>query len=477
MVSVAIVGSGFAGLGAAIKLKALGVTDLVLFEKSDDVGGVWRANTYPGAACDVPSHLYSFSFAPQGQWSRRFAPQAEIHAYLRKVAADFGVVPHIRFGTEVVSADWQGSRWHLALSTGETHVADLLITACGQLSRPSRPHLPGLEGFTGAVFHSAEWNHGHDLRGQRVAVIGTGASAIQFVPAIADDVASLTVFQRTPPHVIRKPDRAYGPRTRTALDRVPVLLKADRLRTYVQNETRTLGFNVDPRFMKPFEISFARRLARSVRDPALRDKLTPHDPIGCKRILLSNDWYPALVKPHVRVVDSAVVSVEPHAVVSADGERHEIDTIILGTGFAATEMLAPMLVRTSDGRTLTDAWADGAQAYLGSFVSGFPNLFLLYGPNTNLGHNSIILMLESQLRLLVDGVRRLAGGELEQLDVRPEVMRAYNDDLQRKLQGTVFAQGCRSWYLTATGRNTQNWPASTLRFRWRLRRLDPADFL
>lgn len=476
MVNVAIVGTGFGGIGAALKLKELGVTDLVLFEKSDDVGGVWRENTYPGAACDVPSHLYSFSFAPQGAWSRRFAPQAEIHAYLRRVAVDFGVVPHVRFGTEVLSADHVDGRWHLALSTGETHVADLLITACGQLSRPSRPTLPGLEDFSGTVFHSAEWDHAHDLRGERVAVIGTGASAIQFVPAIADEVASLTVFQRTAPHVIRKPDRAYGPRTRAALDRFPVLLKADRLRTFVQNESRTLGFNVDPRFMKPFEISFRRRLASSVKDPVLREKLTPHDPIGCKRILISNDWYPALVKPHVRVVDSAVTAVRPDAVVSADGEVHQVDTIILGTGFAATELLAPMVVRAPDGRTLTDAWADGAEAYLGSFVAGFPNLFLMYGPNTNLGHNSIILMLESQLRLLVDGVRRLLTGELEQLDVRPEVMRAYNDDLQSKLKGTVFAQGCVSWYLTATGRNTQNWPASTLRFRWRLRRLDPAAF-
>ena len=478
MISVAVVGSGFGGIGAVVRLKQAGVTDLVVFERGDDVGGVWRDNTYPGAACDVPSHLYSFSFAPYAPWSRRFAPQAEIHAYLRRVAEDFGVLPHVRFGTEVVSAEYDeaGGRWRLAFAGGGTHECDVLVTACGQLSRPARPRIPGLADFAGTVFHSAQWDHGHDLRGERVAVIGTGASAIQFVPEIVDEVAALTVFQRSAPYVLKKGDRAYGPRTRAVLDRVPGAMRADRARVFATNELRSLGFNTEPRLMKPFDLGFRRHLARQVADPGLRARLTPDYPIGCKRILVSNAWYPALVRPHVRVVTEEVVAVEAGAVRTADGVRHEVDTLILGTGFAATELLAPMELRGVGGRSLSEAWAGGAQAYLGTFVSGFPNLVLLYGPNTNLGHNSIILMIESQLRLLVDAVRRLDSGEVTRLDVRPEVQARYNDWLQHRLGGTVFAGGCTSWYLTAGGRNTQNWPGSTIDFRRRLRRLDAEDF-
>ncbi|MCU1691639.1 MAG: hypothetical protein JWM64_730 [Frankiales bacterium] len=366
MTSVAIVGTGFGGVGAAVKLLEAGVAreDLVLFERSDDVGGVWRENTYPGAACDVPSHLYSFSFAPEHRWSRRFAPQAEIHAYLRRVAQEQGVTPLVRFRTEVLAAtfDEQAGRWTLQLSDGGTHTADVLVTACGQLSTPSTPDLPGLEHFAGDVFHSAQWRHDLDLTGRRVAVVGTGASAIQFVPEIAQQVAHLTVFQRSAPYVIHKPDRAYGPRTHALLARSPLVLKADRLRTFVTNEARSLGFNTEPRLMKGHALRFRRFLAKQVPDPGLRAALTPADPIGCKRILQSDDWYPALQLPHVDLVTSPVAGLQAEGVVTSDGALHEADTVILGTGFAATELVAPMEVVGLGGRKLAQAWSGGAEA-------------------------------------------------------------------------------------------------------------------
>ncbi|MCW2681678.1 MAG: 4-hydroxyacetophenone monooxygenase [Frankiales bacterium] len=475
MTRIAIVGTGFGGIGAAVRLLQDGERDLVLFERSDDVGGVWRDNTYPGSACDVASHLYSFSFAPTGRWSRRFAPQSEIHDYLRRVARDFGVLPHVRFRTEVLSATWDGAHWQLALSDGSTHEADVVVAACGQLSRPKRPEIPGLDDVAGTTFHSAEWDHGHDLRGRRVAVLGTGASAIQFVPEIAPKVAHLTVFQRSAPHVIAKPDRAYGPRTQKALEQAPWLLTLDRLRTFCVNETRSLGFNTEPRLMAGYEAKFARHLRKEVPDPALRARLTPSDPIGCKRILQSNDWYAALQLPHVDVVTERVDRVVPDGLLTADGVLHEVDTLILGTGFAATELLAPMEVVGREGRRLSEAWAQGAEAYLGTTVAGFPNLFLLYGPNTNLGHSSIVLMLESQIAYLREAVRLVrAVGAVE---VRAEAMRAFNERLQERLKTTVFAGGCRSWYLDANGRNTQNWPGTTIEFRLRTKRIRLDDHL
>ena len=477
MTSVAVIGAGFGGIGAVVQLKKAGIEDVVVFERSDDVGGVWRANTYPGAACDVPSHLYSFSFAPKPDWSRRFAPQSEIHGYLRDVARDFGVLPHVRFGAEVLAAEFDESagRWRLHLRGGAVHEADILITACGQLSRPSRPDVPGLDRFRGTVFHSAEWDHDHDLSGERVAVLGTGASAVQFVPRIAPVTSRLTVFQRSAPWVLPKPDRAYPRLVQRAFARVPGLLRLSRLANYVNNELRSLGFNTDPRLMAPHEARFAKHLRRSVPDPVLRAKLTPTDPMGCKRILLSDDWYPALRLPHVEVVTDVIAEVRERSIVTADGTERELDTIVLGTGFATTEFLVPMRVTGRDGRDLHAQWAGRARAHLGTVVPGFPNLFLLYGPNTNLGHNSIVYMIESQLRYVVSAVQHLRRTGARWLDVRPEVADAFDAWVQERTQHTVFAGGCQSWYLTADGRNTQNWPASTLTFRRRLRRLRPEE--
>jgi cation diffusion facilitator CzcD-associated flavoprotein CzcO len=479
MTSVAIIGTGFGGIAAAVRLKQDGVTDLVLFERADDIGGVWRENTYPGAACDVMSHLYSLSFAPKADWSRKFAPQAEIHQYLRDVARDSDVVRHVRFSTEVLAAafDEAENRWVLTLSTGEEHRADVLIAATGQLSRPSRPAVPGLENFRGTVFHSAEWDHEHDASGKRVAVIGTGASAIQFVPAVAPATASLAVFQRSAPFVFPKHDAAYSDRARSAYARVPGLLRLSRGWVYSRNEVRSLFLNTEPRLLGSYRLAFRRHLRRAVPDPDLRRKVTPTDPLGCKRILLSNDWYPALRLPQVEVVTDTITAVREHAVVTADGTEREVDTIVLGTGFAATEFLLPMRVTGRGGRDLHEEWADGARAHLGTVVPGFPNFFLVYGPNTNLGHNSIIVMIEAQVGWIVQAVRQLRRGRLRRIEVRPDVAGQFDEWVQRRTAGTVFAAGCRSWYLTASGRNTQNWPASTLTFRRRLRRLRLDEFV
>jgi cation diffusion facilitator CzcD-associated flavoprotein CzcO len=477
--SVAIVGTGFGGLAAAVRLKQAGIEDIVLFERAADVGGVWRENTYPGAACDVMSHLYSLSFAPKADWTRVFAPQAEIHDYLREVARDFDLLRHIRFSTEVLAAAYdEGSNtWRLTLSGGGVHETDVLITATGQLSRPSRPDVPGLDDFRGTMFHSAEWDHGHDLTGKRVAVLGTGASAIQFVPEIAPATASLAVFQRSAPYVLPKPDGPYAPRARKAYARVPGLLRLSRARIYLTNELRSLGFNTEPRLLFAHRARFRRHLRRVVPDPALRARVTPTDPMGCKRILMSNNWYPALQLPQVEVVTDRIAEVRAHSVVTADGTEREVDTIVLGTGFTATEFLAPMWVTGRDGRDLHQQWKDGASAHLGTVVPGFPNLFVLYGPNTNLGHNSILVMLEAQVDWVVQAVQALRRRRDRRLEVRADVAAAFDAWVQERVGHTVFAGGCRSWYLTESGRNTQNWPASSLTFRRRLRRLRLEEFL
>lgn len=478
MTRVAIIGSGFGGLAAAVRLKQAGITELVLFEKSSDVGGVWRENTYPGAACDVPSHLYSLSFAPKADWSRRFAPQSEIHQYLRDVARDFDVLRHIRFGTEVLAAafDEDAGVWRLALADGGEHEAEVLIAATGQLSRPSTPVIPGLDRFEGTMFHSARWDHDHDLTGERVAVLGTGASAVQFVPAIAPRTASLTVFQRSAPYVLAKPDRAYRERAKNAFARVPGLLRLSREGNYFSNELRSLGFNTEPRLLFAHKAAYRRHLRAAVADPALREKLTPTDPMGCKRILMSNDWYPALQLPQVEVVTDRIAEVRPHSVVTVDGTEREVDTIVLGTGFAATEFLAPMRITGRGGRDLHEQWKGGASAYLGTVVPGFPNFFVLYGPNTNLGHNSIIVMLEAQVGWVVQAVRAIDEGRVRELEVRRDVAEAFDAWVQERVGHTVFAGGCHSWYIDENGRNTQNWPASTLTFRRRLRRLRLEEF-
>jgi cation diffusion facilitator CzcD-associated flavoprotein CzcO len=463
---VAIIGAGFGGIGLSILLKRAGISH-VLLDKADGIGGTWRDNTYPGAACDVPSPLYSYSFERKTDWSRRFAEQPEILAYLQHCVDKYGLEP--RLNTEVRAATFDGGRWRLDTSQGPL-TADVVVAACGQLNRPAYPDIPGLDSFEGRMFHSARWDHGHDLTG-RVAVIGTGASAIQFIPHLAAQAAHLDVYQRSAAWVIPKPDKVYGRVSLRLRSALPLLQDLDRLRTYLALESRALGFVRYPVLFKALEYGYRRRLRREVADPELRRRLLPDHPIGCKRILISDDYLPAMQRPNVDLITDPVAEVRPNGLVTADGTFREADTLVLGTGFRAAEFLAPMRVTGRDGLTLEKAWADGAEAYLGMVVHGFPNLYLLYGPNTNLGHNSIVYMLESQFRYILGCLR--TGRTLE---VKKETQSAFNRELQERLRRTVWNAGCDSWYQTEDGKQVTNWPGFTFAYRRATRRPDPRDF-
>jgi cation diffusion facilitator CzcD-associated flavoprotein CzcO len=470
--SVVIIGAGFGGIGLAIRLRRAGVGDVTVLERADELGGTWRDNVYPGAACDIPSNLYSFSFERRRDWSRRFPPQEEILAYLRDCAAKYGIAP--RFGTEVEEAAFDEERglWRIRTAAGEELTARVLVAACGQLNRPAYPSHPN--SFGGTAFHSARWNHAYDLTGKRVAVIGTGASAIQFVPHVAARAARVHVFQRTPPYVIDKADRPYTSWERRLLRWVPALRTLSRANTYARLEARGLAFVTAPRLMGRVEQVFRRRLAEQVPDEGLRKALTPAYVMGCKRILLSDDYYAALNQPGVELVTEPIERLSETGVVTADGREREVDAVIYGTGFRTHGFVAPMAVRGLGGRELNDAWRDGAEAYLGIAVSGFPNLFLVYGPNTNLGHNSIIYMLESQFNYIVGCVRALTRARY--IDVRPDVQNAFNRRIQRRFRDTVWTTGCTSWYMTADGKIVNNWPGFTFAYRRATRRPDPRDF-
>jgi cation diffusion facilitator CzcD-associated flavoprotein CzcO len=474
-VDVAIVGSGFAGLGAAARLRQAGREDFLILEKGDTLGGTWRDNTYPGCACDVQSHLYSFSFAPNPDWTRTFARQPEIRAYLERVADRFALRDRIRFGAEVAAARWAGKGWELRLADGTQVHARVVVWGTGALHEPSVPDIPGLDEFTGTVFHSAQWRHDHDLTGRRVAVIGTGASAIQFVPAIQPQVASLALFQRTAPWVLPKPDRPVPAAMRRLYRALPAVQKLQRALIYARNEALVSGF------LKPRRMAVIERFARAYLHrvfagrPDLEAKVTPDFTIGCKRILMSNDYYPALKQPNVDVVTEKIVRVTPNAVVTADGVEHEVDTIIFGTGFTVGAGLGKSVPITGrDGVRLADQGV--VEGFLGTTIAGFPNLFVLTGPNTGLGHSSMVFMIESQLNYVLDALRVLDEHRAVALDTLPDRQDAYNAALQRRLDGSVWtAGGCASWYLDDDGRNRTLWPGYTFDFRRRTRRVRPAD--
>ena len=476
--SVVIIGAGFGGLGMAIRLKAQGQDDIVIIEKGSDVGGCWRDNTYPGAACDVPSHLYSYSFERHYPWSRRFAPQNEIFAYQQHCARKYDVYRHIRFNTEVEKASFDEAQgvWVITLTNDETIFARVLITATGQLNQPAYPKMPGIDAFKGAHFHSARWDHSVDLKGKTVAVIGTGASAIQFVPEVAQVAGKVMLFQRSAAHVLAKPDRAYTEREHRMLKRFPITQTLDRLKIYIANEARVLGFTSLQKAMALFEWQFKRQLKKFIKDPEQREKLTPDYPIGCKRILMSNDYYPALAQDHVEVINQGISEVTATGVVDSEGQHHDVDVIIYGTGFQATDFLTPMTIIGRDGIALNDAWKDGAEAYLGISVNGFPNLFMLYGPNTNLGHNSIIYMLESQIHYVQQCIAAIDSQKLRSLEVRSLVQTNFNDRVQSKISDTVWNKGCHSWYKTESGKNTNNWPGFTFNYRRQTDKLDLNDY-
>jgi cation diffusion facilitator CzcD-associated flavoprotein CzcO len=478
-VRVAIVGSGFAGLGMAIKLKEhFGLEDFVVLERRDGVGGTWHDNTYPGCQCDVPSHLYSFSFAPNPDWSRAFSMQPEIEAYLQRCARDFGVAPHVLLDTEVTAMRWDEGRdrWCVETSRGSLE-ADVVVSAVGGLSEPSIPDLPGLDRFEGPAFHSAQWNHEHDLTGDRVAVIGTGASAIQLVPRIQPQVAQLKVFQRTAPWIMPHPDHRISGRVRRLFRAFPPLQRAVRDGIYWGREAFVLGF-MHPKLMQHGVERIARRhLARQVRDPELRRKLTPRYRLGCKRVLISDDYLPALQRENVELVTDPIAEVRERSIVTRDGTEHAVDTIILGTGFKIMDMPIAERVRGRGGRLLADVWDGTPQAHHGITIAGFPNFFMLLGPNTGLGHTSVVFMIEAQIAYVADALRTMQERRVAAVEVRPEAQEASTREVQERLQGTVWnTGGCASWYLDAQGRNATIWPGFTWPYKRRTLRFDAESY-
>jgi len=476
--AAAIVGAGFGGIGMAIKLRAAGIRDFAMFEKSGEIGGTWRDNSYPGAACDVPSPLYSFSFEQDFEWSRFYSGYEDIRRYLEHCAARYALMPHLRPNTEIRRAAFDEDRrlWKIETARGETVWARALITATGQLNRPAWPKIRGLESFRGRIFHSARWDHGHDLTGRRVGVIGTGASAVQFVPHVVAKAAHVTIFQRTAPYVLPKPDRRMPPFEHWLYRKVPPARALVRATVYGVFESLGIGLFKFRPWLAPLKGLWRLHRRVTIKDPELRRKLTPDYPFGCKRILFENAYYPALNQPHVAVVTQPIESIGAGQVLTEDGVNHQIDTLILGTGFAASDFLAPMEIRGRRGRELSEAWRRGAEAYLGITVSGFPNLFMLYGPNTNLGHNSIIYMLESQIRYVTDALVQLRAQPGIAFDVKPDVQHRFNARLQRSLGDTAWAEGCKSWYMNAHGKITNNWSSFTFTYRRLTRRFDAVDY-
>ena len=477
MTSIGIIGSGFGALAVAIELQRAGHTDLRLWERSDAIGGVWRDNTYPGAACDVPSPLYSFSFEPSADWRSRYGGQPEILTYIRATADKYGITPLVQLGTEVVGAayDEATASWTVRFEDGSQQTVDILVTAVGQLSQPVLPRIPGVDTFEGTAFHSARWDHDVDLRGKKVAVVGTGASAIQFIPHVAEQASELVVFQRTPSYILPKPDQRFGPVYRRILKHAPGALKAERAGSWGLAEQFSRGLDDDSLMGKGISVAALQHLRARIKDPVLRAKLTPDYPVGCKRILFANSYYPAIAQSHVDLVTEPISEITPTGVVTADGTTHDVDVIIYATGFDAQEFLESIDITGPGGQKLAAQWADGARAYLGIYVPGFPNLLVTYGPNTNLGGGSIIYMLEAQARHMRQAVDRLVAGSYRTVEVTAEADEAYDRDVQQRLSHSVWAH-CDSWYRHASGRITSNWPGSTHPYAQRTKVLDPKAF-
>jgi cyclohexanone monooxygenase len=477
-VRIVIVGAGFAGIGMATALLERGIDDFVVVERGTDVGGTWRDNTYPGATCDVPSHLYSFSWALNPDWTRSFSPQSEIWEYLRSVARDRGVYDKCVFGAELLEARWDADavRWRVRTTAAE-YIARFVVLASGALCDPAIPDLPGLAEFAGPVFHSARWDHDVDVAGKRVAAVGTGASAIQYVPEIASVAAHVDVYQRTAPWVLPRGDRAIGRRERWVYQHVPGAQWVARESIYWGRELLVVGFAKRPALNAIPQRIARRHLNRQVRDPVLRARLTPSFRLGCKRVLISNDWYPTLQRPNVDLISAAIDGVGPDAVRTADGVRHPADVIIFGTGFHVTD--PPIADRFLDAGSVSLAkhWERGAAALRGCTVRGFPNLFFIIGPNTGTGHTSMIVMIEAHVSYIVDALATIERDALVAVQPRADAQDRYNDELQRKLIPSVWnSGGCRSWYLNEHGRNTTLWPDFTFRFRRAVRRFDPREY-
>jgi len=478
-VEVAIVGGGMSGLCTAMMLARAGVEDFHILEKTGDLGGTWRDNTYPGAACDVPAMFYCFSFEQKVDWSHKYPEQPEIQDYLRACADKYGLWERTSLNTEVTEAafDEKAGLWHLHTADGSHIAARVLVFGVGQLNRPYVPDMAGLDAFAGHTFPCARWEHAHDLTGERVAVIGNGASAIQFIPEIAREAKRLSIFQRSANWMIARKDRAYTAFEHWLFRRVPGVARLVRNWLWLKHEMRWPVFARASSWIgRLFEWLAARDMRKQVHDPSLHDALVPDYPIGCKRILISDDYYPALNRNNVELVTAGIERFTRDGIITADGAQRAFDTVIFATGFKSTEFLAPMTVRGLGGLDLHTIWRDGAEAYLGMTVPRFPNMFLLYGPNTNLGHNSIIFMIEQQARYIGACVTAIRRRRLKYLDLRPDAMQRWNEEAQASLAKTVWATSCQSWYKTADGRITNNWPYSTAAYWWRMRHPRLADY-
>ena len=478
-ISVGIVGGGFGGLGMAARLRLAGIDDFTIFERGETVGGVWRANTYPGAACDVPSHLYSFSFAPGHNWSSRFAPQAEIVDYMEQIVEDFDLRSQLRLGTgaESASFDEASGRWTLVTTDGDEHAFDVLVTACGQLTNPAIPTIPGREEFGGRAFHSAEWDHQHDLSGQDVAVIGTGASAIQFVPQIAPQVRSLAVYQRSAPWIVPKNERTYAAWERELFRRFPPRVAAARFANWAFFEIGTYAFTGTRWLARALEAYSDRTRVAALSDPDLIAKTKPDYVLGCKRVLITSEWFQTLERENVELITGRVQRITEGGVVAEDGTERPADTIIWGTGFQSHDFVAPMRIEGIGGRELNDVWAERPEAYLGTTVSGFPNMFVMYGPNTNHGSGSVPYTLECQFNYAIDGIRKLRDRDLSWIDLKPEVQARWREELERRSQRTQWVTGgATNWYVNEQGINTNNWPGPWLEFHRRTRALNPGEY-
>ena len=474
---MAVVGGGFGGVGAAAMLKRAGYEDVTVFERGERVGGVWHHNTYPGAACDIPSHLYEFSFAPNPRWSRRYAPQVEIQAYLEEIASRYGVRDRIRTSTEVLSARWDESRdlWVLETTAG-THEANVLLTACGQLSVPTVPPIPGLDSFAGPAFHTARWRHDVDLAGKRVAVIGTGCSAIQVVPAIQPIVDQVDVYQRSPGWTFPKMDFPYSERSQRLFERFPLLQRLDRAAIFYFQELAAAGMTKHRWLLPAFRAISRRRINAAISDPELRRKVTPTDEIGCKRIMLTDDWYPTLTKPNVELVVDRIAEVTPGGIRIQGGGERPADVLVLATGFATHGFVAPMEIAGAGGRRLSEAWAEVPRAYLGLSVPDFPNMFLLYGPNTNGGSGSVVNTIESGVNHVIAALRELDRAEARRIEVSRAAAERFDRELRAALAGTVWHSGCTNWYVDENGNDPNQWPWLWTTYRRRTERLEPDTY-
>lgn len=473
--NIAIIGAGAGGLATGIRLKKAGIETFTIFEQSDGVGGTWRDNTYPGAQCDVQSHFYSFSFALNPYWSQTYADQPEILDYFERCADVYGLRPHLRCGTPIETAAWddESRGWRLRTRAGEEITADVVVSALGMLNVPAYPDIEGLADFAGPVFHSARWDHSVDLRDRRVAVIGTGASAVQLVPPVAEQASHLSVFQRSPAWILPKPLRPYRDEEIRRFRHVPLAARRERWKYFWMFE-RVSSFKVaDPETQA--REGFAKEwMATAIADDDLRAKLTPDFPFGCTRILLTNDYYPALQRPDVDLVTEPILRVTDRAVVTADGREHAVDVIILATGFKATAHLSAVDFRGRGGRRLRDEWKDGgAAAYLGTTIPGYPNLFVLYGPNTNQGGNSIIFIIEAQVHYVMRALARIRRRGNGVMEVRTGVARRYNRRIANALRGTVWDGGCHNYFKDASGRITTQYPHRALWFWLRTRAVNP----